>query len=145
MSDCFSGSSIKFQGHTGWKIDDLNPIWVRLLGWSQLSNPSDLHCFQLGTYSVDLYDSRWIVSPRIHSTSLIKIQMKILSNAFKIILLKDHFLRTYDLGSVNFIIMNCISLRVFNILVHLIFMIGQTAACWDQINKQNHSSCEHHQ
>ena len=36
------GSSIKFQGHTGWKIDDLNPIWERLLGRSQLSNPSDL-------------------------------------------------------------------------------------------------------
>ena len=28
----FSRSSIKFQGHTGWKIEDLNPIWVRLLG-----------------------------------------------------------------------------------------------------------------
>ena len=38
------GSSIKFQGHTGWKIDDLNPIWIRLLGGSQLSNPSDLPC-----------------------------------------------------------------------------------------------------
>ena len=24
----FSGSSIKFRGHTGWKIDDSNPIWV---------------------------------------------------------------------------------------------------------------------
>ena len=41
----FLGSSIKFQGHTGWKIDDLNPIWVRLLGRSQLSNPSDLPCY----------------------------------------------------------------------------------------------------
>ena len=29
----------------GRKIDDLNPIWVRLLGRSQLSNPSDLPCF----------------------------------------------------------------------------------------------------
>ena len=29
----------------GWKIDDLNPIWVRLLGWSQLSNPLDLPCY----------------------------------------------------------------------------------------------------
>ena len=28
----FSGSSIKFQGHTGWKINNFNPIWVRLLG-----------------------------------------------------------------------------------------------------------------
>ena len=45
MPYCFSGSSIKFQGHTGWKIDDLNPIWVRLLGRSQLSNPSDLPCY----------------------------------------------------------------------------------------------------
>ena len=45
MPYCFLGSSITFQGHTGWKIDDLNPIWVRLLGWSQLSNPSDLPCF----------------------------------------------------------------------------------------------------
>ena len=42
---CFLGSSIKFLGHTGWKIDDLNPIWVRLPGRSQLSNPSDLPCF----------------------------------------------------------------------------------------------------
>ena len=39
---CFSRSSIIFQGHTGWKINNLNPIWVRLLGRSQLSNPSDL-------------------------------------------------------------------------------------------------------
>ena len=35
-------SSIKFEGHMGWKICDLNPILVRLLGLSQLSNPSDL-------------------------------------------------------------------------------------------------------
>ena len=46
VPDCFSGSSIKFQGHTGWKIDDLNPIWVRLLGRSQLWNPSDLPCYK---------------------------------------------------------------------------------------------------
>ena len=42
---CFWRSSVKFQGHTGWKIDDLNPVWVRLPGRSQLSNPSDLPCF----------------------------------------------------------------------------------------------------
>ena len=41
---CFPRSSVKFQGHTGWKIDDLNPIWERLLGWSQLSNPAYLPC-----------------------------------------------------------------------------------------------------
>ena len=40
----FSRSYIKFQGHTGWKIDDLDQIWARLLGGSQLSNPSDLSC-----------------------------------------------------------------------------------------------------
>ena len=48
MPYCFLGSSIKFQGHMGWKIDDLNPIWVRLLGRSQLSNPSDLPCYSQG-------------------------------------------------------------------------------------------------
>ena len=42
---CVLVSSIKFQGHTAWKIADLNPIWVRLLGRSQLSNPPDLPCF----------------------------------------------------------------------------------------------------
>ena len=41
---CFSRSSVKFLCHTGWKISDLNQVWVRLLGWSQLSNPSDLPC-----------------------------------------------------------------------------------------------------
>ena len=40
----FSRSYIKFQGHTGWKINDLDQIWARLLGQSQLSNPSDLPC-----------------------------------------------------------------------------------------------------
>ena len=40
----FFRSSIKFQGHTGWKIDNFNPISVRLLGRSQLSNASDLPC-----------------------------------------------------------------------------------------------------
>ena len=44
MPYCFLRSSIKFQGHTGWKTDDLNPIWIRLVGRSQLSNPSDSPC-----------------------------------------------------------------------------------------------------
>ena len=44
MPYCFLGSSTKFQGHTGWKIDYLDPISVRLLGRSQLSNPTDLPC-----------------------------------------------------------------------------------------------------
>ena len=35
----FSGSSIKSQGHMGWRIDDLNPIWVRLQGQSQHVSP----------------------------------------------------------------------------------------------------------
>ena len=42
---CFSRLSIKFQDHMGWKIDNMNPIWVMLLGQSQLSNPSDLSCY----------------------------------------------------------------------------------------------------
>ena len=44
---CFSRQSIKFQGHKGQKIDDLDQIWARLLGRSQLSNPSDLPCYIL--------------------------------------------------------------------------------------------------
>ena len=50
MPYCFLGSSIKYQGHTGWKTNDLNSIWVSLLGRSQLSNPSDLPC--LSTVSI---------------------------------------------------------------------------------------------
>ena len=46
----FSGSSNKFLGHPGWKIDVSNPIWVRLLGRPQLSNPSDLPCFYLCSF-----------------------------------------------------------------------------------------------
>ena len=42
---CFSRSTIKFQDHMGQKIDDLKPIWVRLLGRSQLSDPLDLPCY----------------------------------------------------------------------------------------------------
>ena len=38
-----------------WKIDDLNPIWVRLLGRSQLSNSSDLPCSLLYKYISFLY------------------------------------------------------------------------------------------
>ena len=41
----FLRSSIKFHGHMGWKINNLNLVWVRLLGRSQLSNSSDLPCF----------------------------------------------------------------------------------------------------
>ena len=42
-------SSIQFLVHTDWKINDLNPIWVRLLGRSQLSNHSVLPCLQINT------------------------------------------------------------------------------------------------
>ena len=57
---CFWRSSVKFQGHTGWKIDDLDPIWVRLLGQSQLSNPSDLR-FQTvhSVESPSMVDPQW--------------------------------------------------------------------------------------
>ena len=46
---------MKFQGQTGWQIDDLNPIEVRLLGWSQLSNPLDLPCCNNISYSQEVY------------------------------------------------------------------------------------------
>ena len=54
----FGGSSINFQGDTGWKIDNLNPIWVRLLGRSQQSNPSDLPCFNSSPPSAE-YMHQW--------------------------------------------------------------------------------------
>ena len=46
--NCFKRSSVKFQGHTGRKINDLMYLelfWARLLDRSQLSNASDLPCF----------------------------------------------------------------------------------------------------
>ena len=67
MPYCFFGSSIKFQGHKGWKIDDLNPIWVRLPGRSQLSNPSDLPCSRSSIkfqghmgWKIDNFNSIWV-------------------------------------------------------------------------------------
>ena len=54
---CFPRPSIKFQGHKGQKIDDLDQIWARLLGRSQLSNPSDLPCLNLQTtFSTEDFD-----------------------------------------------------------------------------------------
>ena len=55
----FSAPSIKFQGRTGWKIDNLNPIWVRLLGRSQLSNPSDLPCLKWNR-NFDIVKKLWL-------------------------------------------------------------------------------------
>ena len=45
VHNSLSRSSIKLQGHMGWRIDDVNIIWVRLLGRSQLSNALDLPCY----------------------------------------------------------------------------------------------------
>ena len=55
---CFARSSIKFQGNTGWKIDNLNPIWVRLIGRSQLSNPWDLPCSFKKMY-LEMSSAKW--------------------------------------------------------------------------------------
>ena len=67
----FSSSSIKFQGHTGWKIDDLNPILVRLLGPSQLSNPSDLPCYNKNSATFifvfsQLIGTEWRIYAPVH-------------------------------------------------------------------------------
>ena len=53
----------------------------------------------------------------------------------KIFLWKDYLLRSYDLGSVKFIIKKSIWFHAFHILVSAICMIRQIALCWDQINK----------
>ena len=57
---CFTRPSIKFQGHTDWKIDDLNPIWVRLLGRLKLSNPWDL--LYLISPAIPITKRQWWVS-----------------------------------------------------------------------------------
>ena len=67
---CFPRSSIKFQGHTGWKINELNPIWVRLLGRSQLSNPSDLPCYLPNHFEILHSASRIIVVWRTQFASV---------------------------------------------------------------------------
>ena len=64
----FLWPSINFQDHTGWKIDYLNPVWVRLLGRSQLSNPSDLPLFLLQFLSSSL-DHRSITSKFVTRTA----------------------------------------------------------------------------
>ena len=110
-------------------------IWMLHINENLYINSNSTTFFHLGIYSVDLYDSRWLVSPHIHSTCLIKIHMKFLSNAFKNILLKDRLLRSCVFGSVKFMITKFIWLHGFNILVRVIFMVGQTAPRWDQINK----------
>ena len=57
------------------------------------------------TYTVDVYDSRWLDSP--HSPCLIKIQINIISNALKITFI-ERLSMSYDLGSVKLIIMKFI-------------------------------------
>ena len=48
---CFSRSSVKVEGLADRKIDDLDLIWARLQGRSQLSNSSNLACY-FGHYLV---------------------------------------------------------------------------------------------
>ena len=75
MPYCCLGSSIKYQGHTGWKIDDLNPVWVRLLGRSQLSNPSDLPCYFLKwTYKVVVNFKKFNIIEKIPFMVYLEIQ-----------------------------------------------------------------------
>ena len=61
---CFPRPSIRFQGHKGQKIDDLDQIWARLLGRSQLSNPSDLPCWLCSHHRIIMKFSGVITSHR---------------------------------------------------------------------------------
>ena len=47
-------------------------IWMLHINENLCKKLRHVNFFQLGIYSVDLYDSRWLVSPHIHSTCLIK-------------------------------------------------------------------------
>ena len=51
----------------GRTIDDFNPIWIRLLGRSQLSNPSDLPCFILNYISANRCAKRYVVDVDMNS------------------------------------------------------------------------------
>ena len=42
---CFFQGHPSNLGNTSWKINYLNPVWIRFLARSQLSNPSDLPCY----------------------------------------------------------------------------------------------------
>ena len=65
---CFSRSSIKFHGHTGgknWRFGSN----LRLLGQSQLSNPSDLPCYvfadiisRYGRHCINMTGGRQLVN-----------------------------------------------------------------------------------
>ena len=85
---CYYKSSIKIQGHTGWKINDLNPIWIRLLGRLQLSNPSDLPCFIFSCKHGSWYCYQqclamtWTHSSDIHSTILSLTNSHMITYAF---------------------------------------------------------------
>ena len=86
---CFSRSSIKFQGHMGWKIDDLNPN-LRLLGRSQLSNPSDLSCLWATVWrpvifpvSVSWRQPRRIDGPMTFQHSIITYKIQFCINQVK--------------------------------------------------------------
>ena len=57
---CFFRSSIEFQGHTGRKINNLNPVTVRLLGRSLLSNPSDLPCSSAIIWELRSWTYTWL-------------------------------------------------------------------------------------
>ena len=69
---CFPRPSIKFQGHKGQKIDDLDQIWARLLGRSQLSNPSDLPCL----FSIYIITTNFSICQKVHNkNTCIMIQL----------------------------------------------------------------------
>ena len=63
---CIEEVPYYFWGHqsnfkvTDWKINDLNPIWVRLLGRLQLLNPSDLPCLNENVWiSLEIFFNQW--------------------------------------------------------------------------------------
>ena len=68
----FSRSYIKFQGHTGWQIDNLDQIRARLLGRSQLSNPSDLPCSEFALWAL----GKWLHCCQLDSYVIALVPMK---------------------------------------------------------------------
>ena len=90
---CFVRSFIKFEGHTRRKIDDVNPIWVRLLSLSQLSHLQICLVFKYN----------WLALNKRMWDCCITSNLNIISSAFKmntlynvdIFVFIKHFIRVF--------------------------------------------------
>ena len=95
--------------------------------------------FQLGMYSINLCDSRWLISPHIYTVhDWSKYREKIAVMYSTLFLLKRHLPRSYDFGSIEFMIIKFIGLHGFNIMVHIILSHDRANCSIMRPNKWHH-------